>query len=453
MKTPLSAAALVIALASGPRSMAEAPGTVLWTYDVGRQIVSSPAVGPDGTVYVGTDIAFYAITNSGANGSNKWTFQAGLSFTCSPSVGSDGVIYFGDPGSGTMHALNADGSERWTIPLQQQSQCSPAIAFDRTVYLVAGGQLYANSPTGAIKWQLQLDDGVGGYPLSPAIGRDGTVYAASYLGRMLYSVRPDGTQKWSVPLAYGAGASVAISSEGNTYVAAGLLYAFSPEGTNLWSANANGDGGMDGPPVVGRDGSIYVSASSTHTLYAFTPSGALKWQAFDSVSRGLPSTAPAIDAAGNICYCVSNSIVSLSPQGQVLWTIFAGFDAQGFYYAATSPVIGPDGTLYAALNTKLYAVATGTNGPANSSWPMFQQNARHTGKIEKPSLQQPKKRADANFQFQIYAQVSQTQTVQTSTDLTAWTSLTNVTITNVPMDVVDLSASNFLSRFYRVYSP
>jgi hypothetical protein len=74
---------------------------------------------------------------------------------------------------------------------------------------------------------------------------------------------------------------------------------------------------------------------------------------------------------------------------------------------------------------------------------MYQQNARHTGKVEKPSLQQPKRRGDANFQFQLYAQIGQTQMIQTSTDLATWTSLTNVSVTNVPTDVVDLNASNF----------
>jgi hypothetical protein len=276
------------------------------------------------------------------------------------------------------------------------------------------------------------------------------VYAATYTtSKTLYSLRPDGTQKWSLPLTYAASGSVAISSEGNIYVAAGLLYAFSHEGTNLWSAS--GDGGIDGPPVIGRDGSIYVSASSTHTLYAFTPSGQLLWQALESRSK-IPSTGAAVDAAGNIYYCISNSVVALNTQGQVLWSVFGGYNGGYFTLCVTSPTIAPDGTLFAAIGSKLYAIATGTNGPANSSWPMFQQNARHTGKIEKPSVSQPQKRSDNNFQFQLYAQFGQTQMVQTSTDLTAWTSLTNVTITNVPMDVVDLSASNFLSRFYRIYS-
>ena len=57
---------------------------------------------------------------------------------------------------------------------------------------------------------------------------------------------------------------------------------------------------------------------------------------------------------------------------------------------------------------------------------MYRQNTLHTGKIEKPSLQQPKKRADANFELQLYAKIDQTETVQTSSDLVTWTPLTNV---------------------------
>jgi hypothetical protein len=65
----------------------------------------------------------------------------------------------------------------------------------------------------------------------------------------------------------------------------------------------------------------------------------------------------------------------------------------------TSPIIGPDGTIYVA--TKLFAIASGTNGSANSRWPMYQQNARHTRKVEKPVLKQPQKRSDAKFEFQL----------------------------------------------------
>jgi outer membrane protein assembly factor BamB len=432
------------------------PGTVLWSYDVGRRIMSSPTVGQDGNVYLGSDTSFYAITNFSGAASNNWTYPAGLSLGLSAAVAADGTIYFADNGAKcTVHSLNRDGSELWSIPLQTNfdhavnSQSTPAVAFDGTIYLITGGRLFAVSPSGAITWQFRIDDD-GGPALSPVIASDGTVYCASYLSRTLYSLAADGTLRWSATLANQAAGSIAIGSDGNIYVAAGVLYAFSPQGTNLWTTST--DYGLNGPPVVGGGSSVYVSESGAHTLYCFGPLGALQWQAFQSISKAVPGTGAAIDAAERVHYCVSNSIVALSPQGQVLWTVFGGFDPLGFYYAATSPVIGPDGILYAALNTKVYAISTGTNGPAKSSWPMFQQNARHTGKIERPFLQQTKQRDDGNVEFQVYAQINQTQTVQASTDLVNWTGLTNVVVTNVPMSVVDLSATNFPSRFYRTVS-
>jgi len=90
---------------------------------------------------------------------------------------------------------------------------------------------------------------------------------------------------------------------------------------------------------------------------------------------------------------------------------------------------------------------------ANSPWPKFQQNLRNTGKVEKPSLKQPQKRSDGSFQFELYGELGQSYTVQSSGTLTSWCSLTNLLATNVPMEVVDAAASNFPRRFYRAMSP
>jgi hypothetical protein len=224
---------------------------------------------------------------------------------------------------------------------------------------------------------------------------------------------------------------------------------FTPEGATIWSQGGPVFGGL---PVIGYGGVIYVAAAGSHTLYAVSSEGQILWQALESASIA-PVTAPAIDAGGIIHYCFSNSVVALNPQGQVQWTVFGGFSFNGFVLAATSPVIGLDGTLYAAIGNRLYAIATGTNGPADSPWPMYQQNARHTGKIEKPSLKQPKKRADANFEFQLYAQLGQTNVIETTTNLNTWTYFTSVVVTTVPQPVVDLTASNHPSRLYRTVSP
>ena len=62
--------------------------------------------------------------------------------------------------------------------------------------------------------------------------------------------------------------------------------------------------------------------------------------------------------------------------GQLLWK----FETGGM--VVSSPAIGPDGTVYVGSN-KLYAIKTDSKGPAKSPWPMFGQNAQHTGRVMK----------------------------------------------------------------------
>jgi outer membrane protein assembly factor BamB len=49
----------------------------------------------------------------------------------------------------------------------------------------------------------------------------------------------------------------------------------------------------------------------------------------------------------------------------------------------SSPAIGSDGTVYVVDYANIYALKTPSKGPAKSPWPMFGQNARHTGRVMK----------------------------------------------------------------------
>ncbi len=445
----LSAAACVTSL---PLPAQPQPGSVLWTHGVGSPIVSSPALGADGTVFLGTQYGLIAVTNNGSMASNKWTFSVGVGVNASgsassPSIAADGTVCFGG-NDGKLHAVRPDGSQRWAFQAQG-SGGSAAIALDNSIYVVGYLGLNAISDAGAAKW-TSIVGGSGNF-LSPSVGNGGAIYVGSWDARRFYSFGEDGTTNWSVSLQFVLADSSAIGGDGTIYFTAVHLYAFSSDGTSLWHTTTNDFSGSS--PTIARGGTIYVP-EATHTLDGVSPSGQVLWRSLEEQGRSdFPATVAAVDAGGTIYYCVSNSIWALNPQGQVQWAVTAPvYPPPGVHYAITSPAIAPDGTLYAALGGVLYAIATGTNGPANSPWPMYRQNPRHTGKVEKPSLQQPKKRSDANFQFQLYAQVGQTQMIQTSTDLATWVPLTNLPITNAPIDVVDLCASNFPSRFYRTVS-
>ena len=70
------------------------PGTVLWEFQIRSFVFSSPAIGSDGTVYVGSwDKKLYAI--NGKSEVKLWEFETGGFVSSSPAIGSDGTVYIG----------------------------------------------------------------------------------------------------------------------------------------------------------------------------------------------------------------------------------------------------------------------------------------------------------------------------------------------------------------------
>jgi len=138
-------------------------GTQKWRYDFPfTDPISKPALGPDGTVYIGNDDNYlYAIN---PDGTLKWSFQAGGDIRGEPLVGNDGAIYMGSQDAhlyavdteGRLlgkYALGANisvpdpnaGSYTWT---SWKYSASPAQGSDGTVYMGAtNGDVFAFEPT------------------------------------------------------------------------------------------------------------------------------------------------------------------------------------------------------------------------------------------------------------------------------------------------------------------
>ena len=121
---------------------------LLGEFEAGGDIRSSPAVGPDGSVYFGTDAGeFFALQ---ANGSIRWRVTVGAASQCSPAVARDGTAYFSAE-DGRYRALRPDGSEKWSLNFQ--ASAAPALGTNGWVYVASqGGPLYAVT-NGTIAWQ------------------------------------------------------------------------------------------------------------------------------------------------------------------------------------------------------------------------------------------------------------------------------------------------------------
>ena len=146
-----------------------------WAFKIGDWVSSSPTIGTDGTIYVGSrDDNLYAIN---PNGSKKWAFKTANGVYSSPAIGSDGTIYVGSYDN-NLYAINPNGSKKWAFKTGDNVYSSPAIGNDGTIYVGSrDNNLYAINPEGYKKWAFRTGDNV--YS-SPAIGNDGTIYVGSW---------------------------------------------------------------------------------------------------------------------------------------------------------------------------------------------------------------------------------------------------------------------------------
>jgi len=198
-------------------------GKMKWSYQTNDAVGSSAAIGPDNTVYIGSNDGYMYALN-GSTGKLKWKFNTHGIIESSPCLGRNGILYFGSK-SNSVYAVRADtGALVWTYLTGDKVVSSPALTADESTVYVGSWDfnLYAfNATTGAVKWTFPT--GQLGDP-SPVIGTDGTIYYSSNTDQVtghtpghVYAVNPDGTQKWSFavdPLVF---TSVAMGPDGTLY--------------------------------------------------------------------------------------------------------------------------------------------------------------------------------------------------------------------------------------------
>jgi outer membrane protein assembly factor BamB len=186
-------------------------GVKLWEFKMGY-INDNPVIGSDGTVYVGStneksesDAKGKLYALNGKTRLKNWEFtteKSTFGSLSSPAIGSDGTVYVGSSDR-KLYAINGkSGVKLWEFKTGNLTRSSPAIGSDGTVYVgswdnklyaIDGNKLdefYVNGikhlrPTKL--WEFETGGPVGS---SPAIGSDGTVYVGSDDGK-LYAIKTD----------------------------------------------------------------------------------------------------------------------------------------------------------------------------------------------------------------------------------------------------------------------
>lgn len=362
-----------------------------WEFQTGGYITSSPAIGPDGCVYISSGCNDYQgkLHVLNPDGSLKWEFQAtGNNYVNTPVINSNGTIYVSADSSegwdifGRLYAINKFGLKEWAFTGDSIVFTNPAIASDGTIYISTrwyNSDLYAINPDGIPKWISENSSGG-----LQVIASDGTIYTS---GSELTATNPDGTIKWQYDT-LGTFTEPAIGSNGTIYVISSfsdcyegnckyltILHAINPDGTIIWKFVTDKTSIICSSPVIGYDGTVYAGLDK---FYAFNPNGTKKWEfAPDSLSGFIGLAA--IGSDGTIyCNHENHKFYAINPDGTKKWEIIN--------YTYSAPAIADDGTIYLASGEGcLYALYSDSKGLADSPWPKFRHDNRNTGNVETPT--------------------------------------------------------------------
>jgi outer membrane protein assembly factor BamB len=312
---------------------------IAWRFTLGDEIYSTAAVGPDGTIYIGSENGL--LTAVSPEGRKLWSFETEGGVRSSPAVTGESV-YFGSRDA-AFYALSHEGTLMWRFETEGSILSSPAVARDGTIYFGSSdSHLYALRPDGTLRWKYKTGTLVSS---SPTIAPDGTVYVGG-LDRYFYALTPEGDLKWRVRSDFGLETDSAVAADGTIYFGSAdrNLYAVSPEGKIKWRLETGDE--IYSSPAVAADGTVYIGCDD-YNLYAVYPDGTLRW----TLKGGSAFVGtPLIGGTGTV-YMGSDdsSLYAVSPEGKLLWKLRAG----GQIYSS-AVFAGPQLIVAGALDGKVY---------------------------------------------------------------------------------------------------
>lgn len=340
---------------------ADAASATAWTVTTAGPYVTLPALGPNGTVYVGSwDGRVYAVSPSGQV---AWTFTTQGRIDAPPVVTNEGI--FVSSWDGSVYALAANGALAFRFETGAPVDASAAVDAAGNIYVASQLQrLYALAPNGTLAWSAELNSPPTTAPALDVSSAGTRVLVGTADGKIHIFTAPN-TEAPPVQLPASAGHAVSaftLANDGTAYAetSMGHLVGVSTSGTLSLDLTITYPGATVFPPALAADGTLYVGATD-RTLYAVA-GGSVRWS--KSVGGSVLS-APTLGTDGSI-YLGAKGIVRVSASGSTERIVDLPIEG--------APVLAGDAGWYA--NTLSGALVSGRFenrlGLADAPWPTQQ---------------------------------------------------------------------------------
>jgi len=350
---------------TGLSPIVPAPGGAMWEFETGKGIFSTPVIGGDGTIYVGSaDRVFYAIN---PDGTERWSLETGEIIDSSALLDDEGRVIFGS-GDGHLRALDAQsGDPLWDFQADDPEERDAFIRwFEGNVAIGKNGDLYVpndnfyvysiDRQNGEVNWRFEMPDQTWSLPAVDP-GRDriywGNNNMVPVLGDNFYALDGEGKEVWTQSVIGTIAASPLLTLDGKIIVGGfdGYVRAYGEDfGIEQWSFGARDH--IYASPAEHPDGFI-IQAAADGTVYGLDPdTGAQVW-AFDA-SEPIRSS-PAIDGDGNIYFGSGEGrLFCLDHEGKLRWAIKLIDEDRNDLNS--SPALGTDAIYLAGENGSVYSV-------------------------------------------------------------------------------------------------
>ncbi|MCL4177376.1 MAG: PQQ-binding-like beta-propeller repeat protein [Verrucomicrobia bacterium] len=339
-----------------------------------------PALGDDGLLRVilqGTGEPFVnRLAAVDADGAIRWEIEAG-SVVSGPVLGRDGTAYFVTWEA--VVAVDDRGATQWTSPLP--AAASPPDFSPNALALTGDGELVVAARPNCLYWYRATgtwirttSTQVQSEPVVVVTEDGGVCVSGKPLNLSMFE--RNGLPRWH--LTSQNARSMAGGPDGSIIAAGnGQLISKAPSGTLAWTWRYGQDHVQAFAPVIGPDGTIYVATPGTG-LSAVSKDGLPLW------TERIPqlSSSPALLEDGTLLVYRGNRLSAYGPDGAPLWEV--SLPSTNPFVGSGSPIVAPDGTIYAVGGTNLLCLI-GSSPLAAPGWPASRRDARQTGNLASPS--------------------------------------------------------------------